>query len=239
MAQQTHKKIPIPQRRPADLGVTQTVTADQGNQALAEKVGKQPGTESGFLDQAKKDLTPTFEGYEADRYQEHDSRIEALVKQFNEDKAGFVGATADQALGIPDLDPALIKSWLIQETGGGDRRSTAAWDKDPAQVNVPGDWGAPKADEYMGLKKPKRRNEGDLDTNMKAAMVWLTRKGFSRSGKAPSELEGGQSFGGWQQALENYNGRKDKVGGKPYREAYAEKIMARASKPDKHYPIQF
>ncbi|MCB9674559.1 MAG: hypothetical protein H6737_05540 [Alphaproteobacteria bacterium] len=241
MSSRSVSKIPVPQPRPRDLGVArQPDAAIDSNAARAESIKRSgPEKQGGFLESAAKDLTPTFAGLEDDRHQQHDAKIEALVQQFNADKAKFVGATADQAKGIPDMDPALMKSWLIQETGGADKRSKAAWAKDPGQVNVPGDWGAPKADAEMGLKKPKKRNEGNLDTNMKAALVWLTRKGFSRSGKAPSELEGGQAFGGWKTALENYNGRADKVNGKKYKQAYAEKIMNRAANPDKAYPIQF
>ncbi|MCB9693025.1 MAG: hypothetical protein H6736_14540 [Alphaproteobacteria bacterium] len=221
------EQVPVPERNP------RREAAVQQDAAPAKE-------EPGYLDQlAKEDRTPVFPGFEDERYQAHDARIEDLVSQFNLDKAGFVGATEDQAEGIGDLDPAMVKAWLIQETGGGDRRSRAAWDTDPGQVNVPGDWSAQKGDDQMDLSKPKKRNEGDIDGNLKAAIVWLTRKGFSRSGRAPADLEGGQSFGGWEKALENYNGRGEKTrNGKRYRENYADRILARAGDTDTHAPIQ-
>ncbi len=40
---------------------------------------------------------------------------------------------------------------MIQETGGADSRSQAAWKVDPLQVNVLGDWGEEK--KFLGLKK--------------------------------------------------------------------------------------
>lgn len=220
-------EIPIPQRNPRRV--------QPEPEKHAERAGEHE--EPGFLEQV--DLTPVFEGYEDERYQVHDERIERLVASFNADKAAFIGADADQVEGIADLDPALVKSWLIQETGGGDRRSRAAWATDPGQVNVPGDWSSQKADAQMGLEKPRRRNEGDVDTNMKAAITWLARKGFSRSGKAPSKLEGGQTWSGWEKALQNYNGRSERrSNGKRYRENYAARIQQRANAPDEHAEIQ-
>lgn len=226
--------------RPNPRRLAQEPTQDRGVEGSldAARFGMQAeAEEASFLDGV--DVTPTFAGYEKDRYQEHDGRIEALVAQFNADKAGFIGATDEQVAEMPDLDPALVKSWLIQETGGGDRRSRAAWEKDPSQVNVPGDWDKAKSDEWMGLSKPRRRNEGSADGNVKASIVWLARKGFSRSGKAPEVLQGGQTFGGWEKALQNYNGRGKKLpDGRRYREAYADQILQRAADPTSHTPIQ-
>lgn len=233
--QRAASQVPLPRRRPDR---EPSAAVDQG--ALVGQAGGRVGDEPGLLDQVTaEDRTPVFAGYEDERYQQHDASIEALVARFNEDKAGFIGATPEQALGIGDLDPALVKSWLIQETGGGDKRSTASWEKDPAQVNVPGDWGAEKGDAWMNLTKPRRRNEGDTDTNLQAAITYLARKGFSTAGKAPKDLLGGQEFGGWDAALENYNGRGQKMAaGGTYKEAYAARIAARAAKPDVHQPIQ-
>lgn len=236
------QNVPIPTRRPERRPEPVTSRQPENSRAVEAVKAEQGATsDEGYLE--SKDPTPTFAGFEDERYQQHDERIEELVQQFNADKAGFIGATPEQVAEMGDVDPAMIKSWLIQETGGGDKRSRAAWDKDPAQVNVPGDWGhrtkSPKADEQMGLSRPSRRNTGTTDGNMKASMVWLARKGFSRSGKAPKDLEGGQSFGGWEKALQNYNGRGEKrSNGKRYRENYAERILQRAGNSEEHAPIQ-
>ena len=168
-----------------------------------------------------------FAGFSDARYQQHDSEIRDAVLDFNSNKAARIGCTEDQAELIPDLTEQTVKAWLIEESGGGDVRSRAAWQKDPAQVNVPGDWGEGKTS--LGLTKPKVRNEGDLRTNLRAAVAYLARKGFGRSGQAP---KAGATFDGWTKALERYNGRSDQcVNGKIYRVNYANQIMSRANDP--------
>lgn len=181
------------------------------------------------------DLTPVFEGFEDDRYQEHDALIEQLVSEYNSDPAAFIGATEDQVADMPPLDPALVKAWLIQESGGNDERSRAAWAVDPGQVNVPGDWSDDKSS--LGLTEPTARNEGDLETNIRAAIGWLARKGFGRSGQPPENRPTG-TFDGWATALERYNGRGVTTdNGLPYRENYSQRIRDRASDPSQHQPI--
>ena len=175
----------------------------------------------------------TFKGFENPRYQQHDELIEKLVNDFNLNKAEYAASTQAQAEAIPDLSEDLIKSMMIQETGGNDRRSKAAWDKDPLQVNVPGDFGEEK--KCLGLKCPKRRNEGNLEDNVRAAIKYLTRKGYGRSGKAPKPTS---TFDGWEKALERYNGRSDKVNGRNYSEVYAKKISARARDPQRYEKIE-
>lgn len=187
-------------------------------------------------DEMETDETPTFKGFEDKRYQEHDKLVEKLVTEFNKNKKSWVKATAEQVKGIPDLDAALMKSWLIQEAGGNDDRSQAAWSADPAQVNVPGDWNEYKAD--LGLKEPKRRNEGTLEQNMKAAIIYLARKGFGGSGQPPENRPEG-TFDGWKKALQRYNGRTDEAeNGKKYSENYADRIVKRADNPDKKHEIE-
>ena len=175
----------------------------------------------------------TFKGFENSRYQKHDNIIEKYVNDFNSNKAKYAGCSEEQAKNIPDLDENLLKSMMIQETGGGDRRSRAAWEKDPLQVNVPGDFGSEKL--CLGLKKPKKRNEGTLEGNLKAAIMYLVRKGFGRSGKAPCKAA---TFDGWKDAIRRYNGRTDKVNGQKYSEVYAEKIFKRAMNADKYEKIE-
>ena len=134
-----------------------------------------------------------FKGFENARYQQHDEVIDKYVADFNSNKAIYAGCSEEQVKEIPNLDENLLKSMMIQETGGGDKRSRAAWEKDPLQVNVPGDFGPEKL--CLGLKKPKKRNEGTLEGNLKAAIMYLVRKGFGRSGKAPCETS---TFDGWK-----------------------------------------
>jgi len=136
----------------------------------------------------------TLKGFDTERYQQHDAIIKKLVAEFNSDKAKFVNSTSEQAKAIPNLTDVLVKSWAIQESGGGDVRSLAAWSKDPMQVNVPGDWSDYKTG--IGLKKPLTRNEGLLEGNIRAAIIWLCRKGFGKSAQPPQNRVSG-SFDGW------------------------------------------
>ncbi len=179
---------------------------------------------------------PIFAGFTTSRYQEHDALIKTLVNEFNKNKQMFVGGTASQISKIPDLSEALIKSWIIQETGGNDVRSLAAWKVDPAQVNVPGDWSPFK--QFIGLSSPSKRNEGTVNQNLKAAIQWLTRKGFGKSGQPPSNRTSAM-FDGWEQALTRYNGRSVKTtNGKAYNVNYAKRIIERANTPTTHHRIE-
>ena len=179
---------------------------------------------------------PIFRGFEDDRYQEHDALIVRCVDEFNRARADWAGATAAQGKKIPALTSALVKSHMIEETGGRDARSLAAWDVDPQQVNVPGDWSDAKSS--LGLKKPSKRNEGTAEQNIRAAIRFLTRKGFGVSGQPASKRPTG-SFDDWQTALKRYNGRSDEmVDGKSYSETYAEHIVARAKDPGQFVAIR-
>lgn len=179
---------------------------------------------------------PVFRGFEDARYQEHDMLILATVREFNADKAKWCGGSTVQAEKIPDLAPALVKSHMIEESGGNGARSRSAWAVDPLQVNVPGDWGAEK--ELVGLKKPDRRNEGDVRTNVRAAVMYLARKGFSSSARPAAERPKGY-FDGWKQALRRYNGRRDRTDtDRHYNDEYADKILRRAAEPELFVPIE-
>lgn len=179
---------------------------------------------------------PTLQGFTSPRYQEHDVLISKLVKEFNTNKAIFIGGSTGQASKIPNLTELLVKSWLIEESGGSDSRSVSAWKIDPAQVNVPGDWSTYK--QSTGLTAPAKRNEGTITVNLKAAIIWLTRKGFGKSGQPPSNRTSA-TFDGWQDAFQRYNGRSVITkNGKAYSVNYAQRIIDRATTPAKHFPIE-
>ena len=179
---------------------------------------------------------PVFKGFEADRYQQHDRIIAKCVREFNRHRGAWADANRDQARTIPDITAELIKSHMIQETGGGDSRSRAAWNYDPMQVNVPGDWGNEKRD--LGLTKPKNRNEGSAELNIRAAIKYLVRKGFSRSGK-PVRVVDEQEFWDWATALERYNSRMVlTASGKKYCVEYADLIIKRAENHNEKVGIE-
>lgn len=179
---------------------------------------------------------PVFRGFEDAHYQRHDALIARLVAEFNANKQAWCGGTASQAQRIEDLAPAMVKSQMIEESGGRDAKSRAAWAVDPLQVNVPGDWGAEKA--LVGLVKPEKRNEGTLEQNIRAGIMYLTRKGFGASGRPAADRPEG-CFDGWLEAYRRYNGRRSiTVTDRYYSHEYAEKILKRAAKPDEFVPIE-
>lgn len=225
------------------------MAADAAKESSESKGGKAPGKNAGravvtngndvILDRIAEwriRRVPVFKGFEDDRYQEHDALIVRCVDEFNRGRAAWAGATAKQGRQIPSLTTALVKSHMIEETGGRDARSLAAWEADPLQVNVPGDWSDVKLD--VGLSKPDRRNEGDVEQNIKAAIKFLVRKGFGASGRRAGARPSG-TFDGWQTALKRYNGRHgDQVDGRSYSEVYAEHIVERAKDPGRFVAIR-
>ena len=208
-------------------------------QAPKAKGGKKVPSAAAISDRAAEwrvRRVPVFKGFEDDRYQEHDGLIVRCVDEFNRNRAAWAGATPRQAKRIPMLTTALVKSHMIEETGGRDAKSRAAWDVDPGQVNVPGDWSEAKSS--IGLKKPSRRNEGTPEQNIKAAIKFLARKGFGASGQPASRRPNGV-FDDWRTALCRYNGRSDEmVDGRSYSETYADHIVSRAKDPSSFVAIR-
>lgn len=179
---------------------------------------------------------PVFRGFEDARYQRYDELIARMVADFNKNKAKWCGGNPDQAAKIADVTAAMVKSHMIEETGGNGPRSKAAWAVDPLQINVPGDWGPEK--ECLGLKKPAKRNEGTAEQNVRAAIMYLSRKGFGSSGK-PAAVRPKGFFDGWPTALTRYNGRRDRTDtDRYYSEEYSDKIVKRAANPDLFVPIE-
>lgn len=179
---------------------------------------------------------PVFRGFEDARYQRHDRLIAQAVAEFNADRRIACGGTAEQAARIAPLTCALVKAHMIEESGGNGPRSRAAWTVDPLQVNVPGDWGDEK--KLVGLTKPTRRNEGTADDNVRAAVWYLVRKGFSASARPAAERPKGY-FDGWEKALQRYNGRRDRTDSdRYYSDEYAAKILERATHPERFVPIE-
>jgi len=191
---------------------------------------------SSFLINVHAASVPVFTGFEDPRYQQHDKEIEAIVRDFNAHRGKWIAGTPAQAKDVPPLTPAQLKAHMLQESGGADMKSRAAWKCDPLQVNVPGDWNEYKR--YLGLRPPRRANDGSAKANMKAGVMYLSRKGFGVSGQ-PAQNRPVAVFDGWETALQRYNGRSDKLpSGEPYRDVYADRILERASDPSTKVPIQ-
>ena len=200
-----------------------------------------PEKAKGFAIRAKYDpadvrSVPVFRGFENARYQRHDALIVRMTADFNANKADWCGGSAAQAAKIKDITPAMVKSHMIEESGGNGPRSVAAWKVDPLQVNVPGDWSSEKT--LVGLKKPAKRNEGTAEGNVRAAIKYLSRKGFGQSGRPAKDRPKG-FFDGWKDALRRYNGRRDRTDtDRYYSDEYADKILRRAADPDVFVPIE-
>eukprot|EP01084_Bolivina_argentea_P040339 74556_1 len=173
---------------------------------------------------------PVFKGFERKKFQQYDYCISLIVADFNGNKQSYCGARSDQVDRITDLSPALVKSLLIQESGG----STQAWGHDPAQVNNPGsDWNDYK--KKIGLKKPTRRNSGTLVVNLQAAVKYLCRKGFGKSG-APGHMN--KYFDGWKTAIRRYKGETSfALNWKSVEVNYRNRIFKRAENCKLHVPI--
>lgn len=179
---------------------------------------------------------PVFRGFEDCRYQRHDRLLATCVADYNARRGVWAGATSAQAEMLPELTVAQVKAQMIQESGGRDVRSAAAWAKDPLQANVPGDWSPYKR--HVGLRKPRHRNDGTLEGNVRAGIALLVRKGFGASAQPAANRPGGV-FDDWRTALARYNGRMDRAAdGQPYCLAYADRILARAKTPGDPVPIR-
>lgn len=215
---------------PEPIAEEETETASGEESArIAETNDEPPKPEASPRAESSVVKVPVFAGFEHSRFQKHDQLIAKYVAAFNENPALWAGATDRQALKITRLTAAQVKSHMIQESGGADARSRAAWRKDPLQANVPGDWSSYK--KYVGLHRPRNRNEGSIEANLKAGIMILARKGFGTSGQ-PAANTPANRFGGWRQALERYNGRNDLTAeNRPYRQVYASRILKRAAEP--------
>ncbi len=90
----------------------------------------------------------------------------------------------------------------------------------------------------VGLKRPAKRNEGSVEGNVRAAIMYLSRKGFSTAARPAAERPKG-FFDGWLAALRRYNGRRDRTDtDRYYSDEYADKIVRRAQSPDLFVPIE-
>lgn len=211
--------------------------------SLPETIGESSTpTRTGLKEQDHDSISRCrFKGFENERFQQHDSLITEYVHEFNSNKQKFADCRTAQAKSIPDLDPCIVKSLMIQESGGrnGDKYR-AAWKTDPARVNVLGAWNQWK--QLVGLTKPTTQEAAEEDTttpeallknNLIATIKYLVRKGFARTAQPaknhiPTSVS--SQFQGWQVALERYNGVPTMTeNGKRYRENYAERIVKRAT----------
>lgn len=148
---------------------------------------------------------PVFDGYEADWQQSNDEMIVRVVEAFNAEHGWSPG---DEHY----LDPAIVKAWALQESGGHREIFTSG---DMMQMNNGGDWTDEKT--WFGVERGQRLSP---EESLEAALDWAYYKGEeTRPAKAASggdwyptvrdgePLNGYVSrFAGWDRALTRYNG---------------------------------
>lgn len=149
---------------------------------------------------------PVFAGYEQDWHQMHDAMIVRVVEDFNRQKGWHEGHASR-------LDPAIVKAWALQESGGHREIFTRG---DMMQMNNAGDWAPEK--EWFGVRRGERLSP---EKSLRTALEWAYYKGEEtrpiRDGRIsegwyPTRrggeiLEGYQSrFTNWTRALTRYNG---------------------------------
>ena len=214
MPSQTHRTstVPIPQRRPDRTGASE---GGMGNAAIMEMLGlnAEAGTqvplrtEMGEADQESDPTLPVFEGYDSPWHQANDALIIEVVQAFNAEK----GWGPDH----PDhLDPALVKAWALQESGG---HQDVYSQGDMMQMNVPGDWVREK--KWFGISG--KREKLDPRKSLEVALRWAYYKGeITRAKRSDAASDGWHDtqrgtksvpgyesqFSDWNTALDGYNG---------------------------------
>lgn len=113
------------------------------------------------------------------------------------------------------LTPRLVKSWIMQESGG----HRSAFETDPIQVNAPGDWTVDKA-KLLGLSKGQTMTPM---TSISAGLDWFFHKGAIHD--STGAITGFRSL---PDTLKRYNARKSvDPNGLPHDQNYANSILDR------------
>lgn len=145
----------------------------------------------------------------------NDAAIVAAVNRHNAERKLYPGDAEF-------MTPKVMKSWMMQESGG----SRGAFERDPFQVNNPGDWAEEKR-RIAGLQQDQVMTP---QTSADASLKWLAYKGRLHRG------EGGRLGPYWTpfEAFRNYNGntnayrgREEAFRGMRHQEAYANLILNR------------
>jgi hypothetical protein len=148
----------------------------------------------------------------------NDAVIVAAVNRFNAERNLYPGDAEF-------MTPKLMKSWMMEESGG----HRAEFERDPLQVNNPGDW-TEKSNEKQRIAGLRKDQTMTPETSADAALKWLAYK-------ARLHRDGGGRLGPYwtpYEAFQNYNGRGDDYkgpdkayAGMKHREAYANRILGR------------
>lgn len=157
------------------------------------------------VEETAADALPVFAGFEEDWHQANDPMIVRVVEAFNAEKGWGVGH--------PDrLEPAVVKAWALQESGGHRDIFTGG---DMMQMNNGGDWAPEKV--HVGVQKGQRLTP---EESLVAGLKWAYMKGEETRPVARADGEGwtpavreGREISGyvsrftdWDRAITRYNG---------------------------------
>jgi len=113
------------------------------------------------------------------------------------------------------MTPQLVKSWMMQESGGSRR----AFETDPFQVNNRQDWAAEKG-KIAGLTEGQAMPP---KASADAALKWLEFKGTIHRADGSAAF-----YRGPYEALRSYNAKSGFIDGTPRKNVYANSILNRA-----------
>jgi hypothetical protein len=179
-----------------------------GNAALMEMLGlsSQRSPEVPLRNEEQASL-PEFAGYDSPWHQANDALIIEVVQAFNAEKGW--GPEHENY-----LDPALVKAWALQESGG---HQDVFAQGDMMQMNVRGDW----APEKQNFGLTGKNEKIDPRKSLEVALRWAYYKGEitrAKTGETNGEgwhdtqrgtksVPGYESqFTNWDNALDDYNG---------------------------------
>lgn len=149
----------------------------------------------------------------------NDDAIVAAVNRHNAERNLYPGDAEF-------MTPKLMKSWMMEESGG----HRAAFERDPLQVNVPGDWKhtGPDKERVLGLRQGQVMTPA---SSAEAALGWLAHRGRLHRDEENKVYRG--PYWTSYEALRNYNantkyeGRDETNPSNRHDNRYADRILGR------------
>ena len=164
--------------------------------------------ENGATGCIQAEMPKIINGYGAAKYQQYDYLIAAETSYFNQNKNSDVtpthtnGKSIDDASSVPDLDPTLVKSVIMEEThmGTDPGHGSNNGQQDIMQANV---WYNAKKNDWSDSKKQfglTKQGGATPAQSVHAGIGILFQKGLYTNAK------GKTTFRGWNEAVKRYNG---------------------------------
>lgn len=164
--------------------------------------------ENGATGWIQAEMPKIINGYGAAKYQQYDYLIAAETSYFNQNKNNDVtpthtnGKSIDDASSVPDLDPTLVKSVIMEEThmGTDPGHGSNNGKKDIMQANV---WYSAKSNDWSDSKKQfglTKQGGATPAQSVHAGIGILFQKGLC------TNAQGQTTFRGWNEAVKRYNG---------------------------------